>query len=205
VTALNVPVMATGMKVFLAFKEKFYPDSFSIDADFVGIELDESERFFYDETYGQSSTDHVLGMYVLGDVADRFVALSEYEVIQAALQDLNSVFGNNVATTNYVKGIVQNWVDEPYIRGAYSIYEDQYEAIDILRKPISNTLYFAGEAIPIVESDYGNGFAHGAALSGRNAALTSMNSAVPRPRRRFLRGFLAIITTIFHFITTIFM
>lgn len=203
VSAINVPVMATGMKVFLVFKEKFYPDSFSIDSDFVGIELDESERFFYDETYGQSTTDHVMGMYVLGDVADRFISLSDFDVIQAALADLNSVFGNNVATTNYIKGIVQNWVDEPYIRGAYSVYEDKYEAIDVLRRPISSTLYFAGEAIPIVESDYANGFAHGAALSGRNAALTSINKSMSRPRRRFWRGFLSIITTIFNVITSI--
>ena len=203
VNALNIPVMATGMKVFLVFKEKFYPDSFLIDSDFANIELDESERFFYDETYGQSSTDHVLGMYVLGDVADRFVSLSDNEVIQTALADLNSVFGNNVATTNYVRGVVQNWVDEPYIRGAYSVYEDKYEAIDVLRQPLSNTLYFAGEAIPIVESDYENGFAHGAALSGRNAALISMNSSVSRPSRRFLNGLLAIFSTIFNLITSI--
>ena len=203
VNALNMPVMATGMKVFLVFKEKFYPDSFSIDSDFANIELDESERLFYDETYGQSSTDHVLGMYVLGDVADRFVSLSDNEVIQTALADLNSVFGNNVATTNYVRGVVQNWVDEPYIRGAYSVYEDKYEAIDVLRQPLSNTLYFAGEAIPIVESDYANGFAHGAALSGRNAALISMNSSVSRPSRRFLNGLLAIFSTIFNLITSI--
>jgi monoamine oxidase len=203
VTALNVPVMATGMKVFLAFKEKFYPDSFSIDSDFIGIELDESERFFYDATYGQNSANHVLGMFVLGDVADGFVLLSEYDVIQTALNDLNSLFGNNVATTNYIKGFVQNWVDEPYIRGAYSIYEDKYKAIDVLQKPLSNTLYFAGEAIPVVESDYEHGFAHGAALSGRKAALSSVNSSISRPRRTFLHGFLTIITIFFQFITSI--
>ena len=203
VSAINTPVMAAGMKVFLAFQEKFYPDAFTIDSDFVGIELDESERFFYDETYGQNTTDHVLGMYVLGDVADRFISLSDYDVIQTALADLNTVFGNNVATSNYVNGVVQNWNDEPYIRGAYSVYEDKYEAIDILRRPISSTLYFAGEAIPIAESDYANGFAHGAALSGRNAALSSMNSSRARPRRKFLRGILMIITTIFNVITSI--
>ena len=203
-SAINVPVMATGLKVFLLFKEKFYPDSFTIDSDFVGIELEESERFFFDETYGQNTTDHVLGMYALGDVADRFVNLSDYDVIQTALADLNSVFGNNVATTSYINGIVQNWVDEPYIRGAYSIYEDNYEAIDVLRQPVSGTLYFAGEAIPTVDSEYENGFAHGAALSGRNAALTSINVSMARPRRRFWRNFFATVTFIFSVITSIF-
>ena len=202
-SAINAPVMATGLKVFLLFKEKFYPDSFTIDSDFVGIELEESERFFFDETYGQNTTDHVLGMYALGDVADRFVNLSDYDVIQTALADLNSVFGNNVATTSYINGIVQNWVDEPYIRGAYSIYEDNYEAIDVLRQPVSGTLYFAGEAIPTVDSEYENGFAHGAALSGRNAALTSINVSMARPRRRFWRTFIATVTFIFSVITSI--
>jgi monoamine oxidase len=203
-TAVNVPVMATGMKVFLAFKKKFYPDAFSIDADFVGITLDKSERFFYDETYGQSTNDYVLGMYVLGDVADRFVSFSDSDVILKALADLDKVFGNNVSTTNYIKGVVQNWVNEPHIRGSYSIYGNKYAAIDILRKPLSNTLYFAGEAIPIVESDYENGFAHGAALSGRYAALTTLNASMSRPRRRFWQRLLTCITTILNLITSFF-
>ena len=173
VSAFNVPVVGSGMKVFLVFNEKFYPESFSIESDRVGIELMDSERFFYDETDGQSSTDHVLGVYMFGDVANRFVTLSDDDVIQAVLSDLNSVFENKVATNNYIKGIVQNWANEPYIRGAYSIYVDKYAAIDVLRQPLSNTLYFAGEAIPIAASD--NGFVHGAALSGQNAALTSID------------------------------
>jgi monoamine oxidase len=206
VTALNTPVMASGIKVFLRFKEKFYPEAFSIDADFVDIEIDESERFFYDETYGQNTSDHVLGMFALGDVAARFVSLSDYDVIQAAISDLNAVFGNSVATSNFINGVVQNWDDEPFVRGGYSVYEDKYAAIDVLRKPLSNSLYFAGEAIPIVESDYGNGYAHGAALSGRRAALNTLNTTTSgsRPSRRFWHAFVAIFAAFVNFITMFF-
>lgn len=175
IDAVNEPVMAAGMKVFLRFKEKFYPDTFIIESDFDNIVLDQSERFFYDETYGQNSTDNVMGMFVFGDVADRFIALSDENVIQAALTDINTVFGNNISSSTFIEGYVQNWVNEPFIRGAYSVYEDNCEAIDILREPVSGVLFFAGEAIPIQESDYANGFVHGAALSGRNAAKLTLS------------------------------
>ena len=201
--AINVPVMGTGLKVFLAFKEKFYPGSFYIESDFVGVELEDSERFFYDETYGQNTSDHILGVYIFGDVADRFVNLSDYDVIQTTLADLNSIFGSNVATNNYIDGIVQNWINEQYIRGAYSIYEERYEAIDVLRQPLSSTLYFAGEAIPIVDSDYEYGYAHGAALSGRNAALTAIDNSMSRPNKGFWRRIIAAFKFIFNVIASI--
>lgn len=174
IDALNEPVMAAGMKVFLRFKDKFYPDSFIIEGDFDNVVLDQSERFFYDETYGQNTTDNVMGMFVFGDIAERFVSLSDDNVVQVALADINTVFGNNISTTTFIEGYVQNWVNQPFVRGAYTVYEDNCEAIDILREPLSGVLFFAGEAIPIAESDYANGYVHGAALSGRNAALLSL-------------------------------
>ena len=177
--ALNEPVMAAGMKVFLRFNDKFYPDTFIIESDFDNIVLDQSERFFYDETYGHNSTDNVMGMFVFGDVAERFVSLSDNEVIQAALTDINKVFGNNISTDAFIEGHVQNWFNEPFIRGAYTVYEDNCEAIDVLREPLTGVLFFAGEAIPIVESNYANGYVHGAALSGRNAALLTLDETQP--------------------------
>jgi monoamine oxidase len=115
-----------------------------------------------------------MGMFVFGDVAQRFLSLSDDDIIQTALADIDSVFGNNISSNTFIKGYVQNWVNEPFIRGAYTVYEDNCEAIDILREPLAGVLFFAGEAIPIVESDYANGFVHGAALSGRNAALLTL-------------------------------
>jgi monoamine oxidase len=174
--ASHVPYFASGLKIFLSFREKFYPQSFSVDADYLNLEYEESDRFFYDATYGQTSDDHIMGIFVVGEVASRFVSLSNSEIIEASLSDLDTIFGNSTASNNFIKGTVHNWKKEQFIGGAYSFYQTgDCQAIDVLRVPIERQLFFAGEAIPNADTDYSNGFVHGAALSGRRAALDTLN------------------------------
>jgi monoamine oxidase len=178
VEALNTPYMAPGLKVFFKFRTAFYPEAFNIGADCTkeDLEYSESERFFYDVAYGQETSDNILGVVAVGEVAARYVDLSDEEIVQTFLADLDVVF-NGAATANFMQSMVQNWNAEPFIRGAYSFYEEQWSAIDTLRKPLNGRLFFAGEAIPIEESNYAHGFVHGAALSGRHAAYEVMWAA----------------------------
>lgn len=174
--ASNVPYFAPGLKVFLSFREKFYPQSFSVDADFLNLEYVDSERYFYDATYGQTSDDNVMGIFIVGEVAKQYIALSDSEIIEKSMADLDAIFGNGTASNNFIKGVVQNWKKEQFIGGAYTFFQKgECQAIDILRKPIEGQLYFAGEAIPNADTDYNNGFVHEAAMSGRRAALETLN------------------------------
>ena len=58
------------------------------------------------------------------------------------------------------------------MKGAYTYPgEDDdtvWDSIPTLHQPLDNKLFFAGEAV--LATDFENGFAHGAALSGRAAA-----------------------------------
>jgi monoamine oxidase len=177
VAAYNTPLMAPGLKVFFKFRTAFYPEAFNLESDFTqeDLEYGESDRFFYDAAYGQETSDNILGVVVVGEVAARYVDLSDEEIVQTFLADLDGVFAG-AATENYVESMVQNWNAEPFVRGAYSFYKDQWSAIDTLRMPLNGRLFFAGEAIPIEESDYAHGFVHGAALSGRRAAYEAMSA-----------------------------
>ena len=87
-----------------------------------------------------------------------------------------TMFGSNV--NNYFTGeyILQDWTNEPFIGGSFSMYHTGYSfPIRQLRKSRGSAkqLWFAGEAIP--RGNWQWGFAHGAALSGRGAAAGIMN------------------------------
>jgi monoamine oxidase len=198
--ALLKPYFAPGFKVFLSFREKFYPESFSVDADFLNLKYAESERFFYDATYGQTSDDYIMGIFAVGEVADRFIYMSSREIIQTSLDELDAIFGNSIASNNFISGKVQNWNREPFIGGAYSFYQSgECQAIDVLREPIKGRLFFAGEAIPNADTDYNNGFVHEASRSGRRAALETLNIATSGTEpwfRRFWHAFTANIFAI---------
>lgn len=171
-SAMAEMTMLAGIKVFFKFTNKFYNfQAFSLDNDSIAG----NERFFYDATFGQGNTDDViLGFFAIGPAAEPYADQTDASITSSLIAELDAIF-NNQASKNLESSLVQNWSNEPYIRGAYiTIVGDRVEPIKTLRRPVNNTLFFAGEAIPT--SDYEWGFAHGAALSGRRTAQLILSS-----------------------------
>jgi monoamine oxidase len=175
--ALNRYDMGTSMKVFLQFQEEFYPLSFFIESDFDNYDYDDcgsssfGQRYFYNPTVGQNSTLNILGMWSYGGLADIYAGKSGDDVIESMLSLLDEIFDGKASAT-FIKGVVQDWSTEPYIRTAYTQYVPP-SAIRAFLKPIDGRIFFAGEAVPADASSWG--YAHGAALSGKRAATKIMD------------------------------
>lgn len=168
--ALANITMPPGYKIFLKFQQAFYPEMFQSSVDPIGL-------LFYDETYGETTPEgeHILGVFVSDDAAEESASWNDTILLDHTLDLLDEMFDGS-ATQYFVEGVVQNWVQEPYIRGTYSHYSS-WRDVDALKEPISVSsdedrpvLFLAGEALPATHRDYGTAMAHGAALSGKETA-----------------------------------
>lgn len=72
------------------------------------------------------------------------------DMLRKGLESLAEIFSTDVAglESKLIGWHVMNWIEEPFTRGAYA-YEtvDSKHAKRILSTPLSNTIYFAGEAL----------------------------------------------------------
>lgn len=157
--ALDRAYMPDGIKVFIEFSEKFYPDLTSIG----GLLGDNAqERIFYDAMFRKDVSNHVLALFNVGESAGEYTNLAtENEIINTILEELDEIFDGK-ATETYQKHIIQNWSKEPYVLGSYTYYTSDDEAnVEALAASIDDKVYFAGEAT-VYES---GATVHGAAES----------------------------------------
>lgn len=160
--AIDSIFMGDGIKIFVAFKEKFYPDVIVFDK--VLKALREEEKLVYDAAFNKNSKTPVLGLFAINEKAKAYTNLgSEEKMIKKFLAELDEVFKGQ-ATTNYISHIIQNWSAEPYIKGAYSysFKGKQKQIVDTIVQPLNNTIYFAGEALSVKHQ----ATVHGAIESG---------------------------------------
>ncbi len=146
IKGIDVP---DGIKVFIEFSEKFYPDMLFTES--LSSLLDESagERLYYDAAYGKNSKRNILGLFSVGKKASAYTKLAtDQEVIAKILGELDEIYAGRAGRT-YIKHIVQNWSKEPYIQGAYGIDfpESANKSAAQLSRPVMNKLYFAGDAM----------------------------------------------------------
>jgi monoamine oxidase len=168
--AINKIFMGDGIKIFIEFKEKFYPDMLAFGNIFQA--LDEEEKFVYDAAFRKDSNKHILGLFAINDKASAYTQLnSEQEIIAKFMAELDEIFDGK-ATANYVKHIIQNWSKEPYIQGAYSYSFDgnQKNIVATINEPLLNKVYFAGEALSIKNQ----AMVHGACESAYSMIATMM-------------------------------
>jgi monoamine oxidase len=168
--------MPAGVKVFLRFAQEFYPESFSIFSDLIKYP-DFSPRYFYNETYGQASSNNIMGVFAYGESAEKLYAdLSNVEIFESIMETLDGIFDGQ-ASANIEDYVVQNWAMEPFIRGAYSFQTpDKSLLLKIMQKPLDDRVYFAGEYLPDPTMNDGNGSVHNAAMSGRYAVSQFLDS-----------------------------
>ena len=84
-------------------------------------------RYFYSETYGQNSSDNILGVFAVGDPAEKFLNWTDVEIYDYILVELDGLY-NGQASTNFLEGFVQIWSNEVFVKGAYTYLTDDDEA-----------------------------------------------------------------------------
>ncbi len=130
-----------GCKAFIEFSEKFYPafTAFDIRPRTAG------QKLYYDASYGQETSQNILGLFAVGTGARPYIELSENALIDYMLKELDAIFDNQ-ASAHYIKHIFQNWNAEPFARGAYVYDHENRRRIRTLGRSVNNKVFFAGTA-----------------------------------------------------------
>ena len=164
--------MVPGMKCFIEFSEKFYPDMQMPYGMAKAITM-EGMEMFYDAAFQKDTTKNVLGYFAVQKPAEKYTAMgSDEDIFQNILSLLDQMYDGK-ASKHYVKHHMQTWFRVPHIRGAYSYYG--VKSPGPAREPLANKVYFAGEFIP-PNSSVMSSTVHGAMLSGGHAVTTMCGS-----------------------------
>lgn len=131
----------SGLKVFLEFTEAFYPTILQTSDS----ETADGQRLYYDAAYGQETDANILGLFAVGEQAETYQALSDDELLDRILAELDEVF-DGAATPTYVRHLVQNWNDEPFVGAAYLADVAPSSTSRRLSGSIDGRVFFAGDA-----------------------------------------------------------
>ena len=118
------------------------------------------------------ATNNLLTGWLGGPKAYALQDSSPEQILDTALQSLAAIFNKKLpAVTAWY---VANWQKEPYTLGAYSYNTlPSKEAKVILKEPVENTIYFAGEAIYTGDAQ---ATVEAALVSGKEVAEKLLNS-----------------------------
>jgi monoamine oxidase len=138
--AINEVMVWDGFKVFIEFSEKFYPTFYSFD---VTPETD-GQKLYYDAAYGQNSKRHVLGLFTVGKPAEELGALTESELKNTILSELDELM-DGLASQHFLQMTFQHWGKEPYTKAAYIAGHEKWRNINKLARNVDDKVYFAGD------------------------------------------------------------
>jgi monoamine oxidase len=119
----------------------------------------------------------ILTGWAAGPNAGAHTGRSKDEIIQSAMQSLARIMGVAEAElrVQLTGSFMHDWQADPFARGAYSYAAvGGMDAAQTLAAPITDTLYFAGEA---TNGDGYNGTVHGAIATGLRAAKELLQSS----------------------------
>lgn len=163
----------TVIKVMLSFKEAFW-ESKNMQQH-TGQNMEHLGFLFSDAAIPtwwtqQPAKDPVLTGWLAGPPAEALAKKSDGELLDLALNALVYIFS---VSRGFIDGQlsawkVANWSNDPFSKGAYS-YATVHDAkaIEILARPVDDTLFFAGEALA---SGSDKSTVEAALVSGINAA-----------------------------------
>ncbi|MEM6831075.1 MAG: NAD(P)/FAD-dependent oxidoreductase [Bacteroidota bacterium] len=146
--AINRIAMGDGIKVFIEFTEKFYPDILQFGS-LPGSSDSNGERIYYDAAFRKDTNSNILGLFSVQDQASVYTNLnSDEEIINFIINELDEIFDGK-ASRAYRNHVIQNWTREPYILGSYSnTFDGDTNAImNAVLEPVANKVFFAGEAL----------------------------------------------------------
>lgn len=146
-----------GLKIFLKFKRKFYPDN---------ILGGKTCAAYYTDSIGKITDDNIIIAFIMGNQAKALSELSNDLILKSLLSELDLMF-NGLASENYIDFHVINYAKMPFIRGAYSYSTiGMGNARQVAAKPLNKKIYFAGEAMNL---DGNHQTVHGALESSKIA------------------------------------
>lgn len=137
-SAFNKIGMDACIHVLLKFSAPFYPEQ---------IIGGTTCAQYFDTTYGKEASNHVLSAVCMGVQAEKLSGLSETEIVDAIIAELDEMF-EGVASSRFQGAHVKNWWNMPHIQGAFSFCKPGHgeDARLDLAESVANKLYFAGEA-----------------------------------------------------------
>lgn len=139
--AINQTTIWEGFKAFIEFSEKFYEEEnvFPINP------ASDGEKIYYNAAKGQNTSRNILGLFVVGKPARDFMALSDEQLKDYILNELDEIYPGK-ATANYVKHLSQNWNNEPFIKSGYMTDHADWRVVKVLGDSVASKVYFAGGA-----------------------------------------------------------
>jgi len=137
--SINNATIWEGFKAFIEFSDKFYhtATSFEINPE------EDGQKLYYDASYGQNSSKHILGLFVVGKPALEYISKSGDQLRDFMLNELDEIYTKQ-ASPNYIKHIIQNWSNEPFIRAGYLTDHANWRQVRKLSESVSDKVYFAG-------------------------------------------------------------
>ena len=135
-------VVWSGFKAFFKFSTQFYGAYLALSDS----ETDQGQRVYYDAAYAQTTSDNILGLFAVGQQAELYQSLTGIAQRDYILNELDSFFGSNLASNNYIDHIVQNWNTEPYAQAAYVRDQEDWQLVRTLGESVNGKLFFAGDA-----------------------------------------------------------
>ncbi len=150
--------MPDGIKVFIEFTENFYPDIL-LEGGLLDLSSADGDRIYYNAAYGKDTKKNVLGLFTVGEPSTVYSEQPNEEALIAyILNELDTYFDGKASAT-YVQHISQNWSKEPFIRGSYTHGDDVPE---LVKQPINNQIFFAGETYAPTDTSTVHGAANAA-------------------------------------------
>jgi monoamine oxidase len=175
--ALSKIGMDSALRVVLDFRKNFWGEGFRT------IHSGVNSPEYFNPGAGRSTVARSLHVTISGSKAEELSPLG-LDIIPVLLSELDTMY-NNQATENvrtdsiaekYIAAI-QDWSKEPFIKGSTSYLQPGGSNTDreVLSAPISNLIYFAGEATDFTGDA---GTVNGALVSAERAAQELIDSIV---------------------------
>jgi monoamine oxidase len=145
-------------KTYLRFQKAFWPQEVTL-LGYISESPGAWEVFLNLLKYGK---EPVLVGFNVGDYARQLETLSDEKIVDEAMQVLRRMYGKDIPNPEQWK--VTRWASDPFAAGAYSHLPPHASGqdYDALAEPVSDRLFFAGEAT----SQQHPATVHGAFLSG---------------------------------------
>jgi hypothetical protein len=191
-SALNGIKMNRAMKVLLKFSRPFQPTGLH---GMICADCDIPECWFREARAADGQVFWYVVGFVTSNYADRLAELSEEEVLQRLLTQLDTMFdvigsdrdqlqrvmthdSSRTPTTRasdvYIGGMVFDWAKQPFVRGGYGhpVVGHPVDCAARIAQPVQSKIFFAGEATCTA----GATTVHAAMGTGMRAAQEVMRS-----------------------------
>ena len=147
-----------GIKAFMAFADAFYPAYLG----FPDSDTKTGQRMYYDAAYGQDTASNILGLFAVGEQAQRYQNVSNEDLIRQILDELDPIF-DGVPSRSFQRSIVTTGAASRIFRRLTWLMASSSIAREMSR-PVTPRLYFAGDSCDSTD-DWGG--VHNAARSAR--------------------------------------